>query len=310
MAAAADPSLSRFPMDAKSSAAQAKQEDQDRRALRRVSPGSPSIAGPFSSRGLPRNILTPEGRISSCPSCGAEARQSNNTTAPDCAGAVGLAYPAEMVALVAGYCCFSFGLFDFGCAVTVCVAIAIRRGDLHWLHRYAGNRAEDLLHRANLHDGLGGLLQHELFVNAANLGGLFERLLAANTVFFGRGHRNVVFQVANARGVFGINAERVLVALQIDLLAFGEDVVLAVFLVPLGDGRVLVHVLDDFAPAHAGVVRAEGNLTLLRGVGNDAHFGAAEIVIEKVLEPHAGDKQEVPRIFLAALHGIFERAVA
>ena len=114
-----------------------------------------------------------------------------------------------MVALVAGYCCFSFGLFDFGCAVTVGVAIAIRRGDLHWLHRYAGNRAEDLLHRANLHDGLGGLLQHELFVNAANLGGLFERLLAANTVFFGRGHRNVVFQVANARGVISIDDERV-----------------------------------------------------------------------------------------------------
>src|ERR1700693_6318211 len=126
---------------------------------------------------------------------------SKNATAPDCAGAVGLAYPAEMgeialVELVACYRGFGFGLFDSGCAVAVCVVISIRlviavcRGDLDWLHRYAGNRAQDLLHRADLHDGLGGLLQHELFVNAADFGGLFERLLAANAVFFGSGLRD------------------------------------------------------------------------------------------------------------------------
>src|ERR1700723_3518271 len=100
-----------------------------------------------------------------------------------------------VVELVAGY-----RGFDFGYAVAVRVAIPIRmpvtvrRGDLDWLHRYAGNRAEDLLHRANLHDGLGGLLQHELFVNAADLSGLFERLLATDAVFFGRRNRNVVLE--------------------------------------------------------------------------------------------------------------------
>ena len=59
---------------------------------------------------------------------------------------------SSSVELVAGYCGFCFGLFDLGCAVAVRVAVAIRlaiavcRSDLHWLHRYAGNRAQDLLH--------------------------------------------------------------------------------------------------------------------------------------------------------------------
>jgi len=35
---------------------------------------------------------------------------------------------------------------------------------------------------------------------------------------------------------------------------------LSVLLVPLRDRRRLVHLLDDVAPAHAGVVRAEGDL--------------------------------------------------
>src|SRR5258708_5451411 len=79
-------------------------------------------------------------------------------------------------------------------------------------------------------------------------------------------------------------------SLKIDLLALGVDLMLAVRLVPLGDGRVLVHVLDDFAPADTGVVCAEGNFALLRGVRDDAHFRAAEIVVKEILEPHAGDE--------------------
>jgi hypothetical protein len=60
----------------------------------------------------------------------------------------------------------------------------------------------------------------------------------------------------------------------------------------------------------ARVVRAEGNFALLRGVGDDAHFGAAEVIVEEVLEPHAGDEEEVPRIFrLAPLLGVLEGAV-
>src|SRR5258706_3881255 len=100
-----------------------------------------------------------------------------------------------------------------------------------------------------------------------------------------------------------------LVRVEIDLLALGVDFMLAVRLIPLGDGRILVHVLNDFAPAYAGVVRAEGNFALLRGVRNDAHFGAAEIVVKEILEPHAGDEEEVPRVGLAALHSVFESAV-
>src|SRR5258705_6692406 len=114
--------------------------------------------------------------------------------------------------------------------------------------------------------------------------------------------------MADTGGVFSVNLQGVLVSVEIDLLTLGVDFVLAVGLVPLGDGRVLVHVFDDFAPAYAGVVRAEGNFTLLRGIGDDAHLRAAEIVIEKILKPHASDEEEVPGI-LAALHGIVKLTI-
>ena len=204
--------------------------------------------------------------------------------------------PAELVeSLVA---CYWFGfLRDRSC-----------RGNLHRLYGDARNGGKNLLHRANLDHRFVGLLKHELFVNAADFGGFLMRLLAADAVFFGRGQRNIVLEFADARSIFGIDAERVFVALQVDFLALGEDVVLAVLLVPLSHGRVLVHVFDDFAPTHAGVVGAEGNFTLLGGVGDDAHFGAAEVVVEKILEPHSSDEQEVPGILVAALHRVFDGA--
>ena len=62
-----------------------------------------------------------------------------------------------------------------------------------------------------------------------------------------------------------------------------------------------MHLLDDVAPAHAGVVGAEADLALLRGVGDDALLGAAEVVVEEVLEPHAGDEEEVPAVGAALL---------
>ena len=71
---------------------------------------------------------------------------------------------------------------------------------------------------------------------------------------------------------------------------------LAVRAIPLRDRRVLVHVLNDLPPADPGVVGAERNLTLLGSVRDDAHFGPAEIVIEQVLKPHAGNEEEIPRI--------------
>ena len=94
-----------------------------------------------------------------------------------------------------------------------------------------------------------------------------------------------------------------------DLLAAGEDFVTAVLLVPLGEGGGHVHLLDDVAPAHAGVVSAEADFAFLRGVRNDALLGAAEVVVEQILEPHAGDEEEVPAI-LTALLDVLHGAVA
>src|SRR5438067_610070 len=70
---------------------------------------------------------------------------------------------------------------------------------------------------------------------------------------------------------------------------------------PPGEGGRHVHLRDDIAPAHAGVLRAEGDLAFLRGVRDDALLGAAEVVVEEVLEPHAGDEEEVPAVLAALL---------
>ncbi len=93
------------------------------------------------------------------------------------------------------------------------------------------------------------------------------------------------------------------------LFAAGKDLVAAVLLIPLGEGGRHVHLLNDVAPADAGVVSAEADFAFLRGVGDDALLGAAEVVVEEILEPHAGDEEEVPTV-LAALLDIFEGAVA
>ncbi len=109
--------------------------------------------------------------------------------------------------------------------------------------------------------------------------------------------------------MLGDQLQRVGFAVQIDVLVACENFVPALFLVPLGQGGRHVHLLNDVAPAHAGIVSAEGNFAFLRGVRNDALFGAAEIVVEQILEPHACDKQEVPAI-LAALLDVRHGAVA
>ena len=82
-----------------------------------------------------------------------------------------------------------------------------------------------------------------------------------------------------------------------------------VLFVPLGERGGHVHLLDDVAPAHAGVVGAEADFTFLGGVGDDALFGAAEVVVEQILEPHAGDEEEVPAV-RAALFDVGHGAVA
>src|SRR5947209_19815521 len=70
-----------------------------------------------------------------------------------------------------------------------------------------------------------------------------------------------------------------------------------------------MHLLDDVAPAHARVVSTEADLALLGRVGDNALLGAAEVVVEEILEPHAGDEQEVPTIRTTLGH-IFQSAVA
>src|SRR5579859_7531255 len=191
-------------------------------------------------------------------------------------------------------------------------AVAIGRGDpdrLIGVGEVCRNGLGDVGNRANLHDRRLGLLQNQFFVDGADPSLLFESHLAADAVLLGSGQRNVVLQVANACRIIGINDQRVLVGAEVDALALGVNLVFPVVLVPLGHGRVLVHVFDDVAPAHTGVVRAEADFALLRAVRNDAHFGAAEVVVEKILEPHAGDEEEVPRVLGAALHGIFVGAL-
>src|SRR6266852_3551365 len=102
--------------------------------------------------------------------------------------------------------------------------------------------------------------------------------------------------------------QRVICALEPYLLAAGEDLVPPALVVPLGERGGHVHLLDDVAPADAGVVRAEGNFAFLGRVGDNALLSAPEIVVEQILKPHTGDEQEVPAI-LAPLRDIGHGAV-
>src|SRR5262249_19246255 len=137
----------------------------------------------------------------------------------------------------------------------------------------------------------------------------FEGLFAAGAVFFGGGGRDIVFGGAKARCGLGVHDQRGVEAHEGHVLAPGVNLVVAMRLLSLGDGCVFLYVFFDLASAATGVVGAEADFALLGGVRNDAHFGAAEIVVEQVLEPHAGDKQKVPRVGLAALHGVFISAL-
>src|SRR5258706_6663775 len=183
--------------------------------------------------------------------------------------------------LVAGYG-FGGGFLGLGSFV----AVTTGRSDADRLVRVGEvcrNGLGDVGNRADLHDRRLGLLQNEFFVDGANTGLLLKSRLATDAVLFGGGQGNVVLQVANARSVIGIDNERVFIGSEIDVLALGVDLVLPVILVPLGAGAVLWHVFDEVAPAHAGVVRAEADFALLRAVGDDAHFGAAEFVVVKIM---------------------------
>src|SRR5215472_10206907 len=114
--------------------------------------------------------------------------------------------------------------------------------------------------------------------------------------------------VALGVNVFFIQAQLVGAFSQAYSLTAGKDLMPAMLVIPLGERGRHVHFFDDVAPAHAGVVSAEADLAFLRGVGNDALLGTAEVVVVKILEPHAGDEQEVPAVG-AALLDVFDGAV-
>src|SRR5437660_253837 len=83
---------------------------------------------------------------------------------------------------------------------------------------------------------------------------------------------------------------------QRNILATGKDLVTAMLVVPLRDGGVLMHMLDDVPPADASVVGTKTNFTFLGSVRNDAHLRPPEIVIESILEPHPSDETKIPTI--------------
>src|SRR6185436_5281879 len=95
-----------------------------------------------------------------------------------------------------------------------------------------------------------------------------------------------------------------------DLMTAGVDRVASVFFIPLAEVRGLVHVLDNLPPANARVVGAEGNFAFLSAVGNYAHLGAAEIVVEEVLKPHAFDAEYAPDVLRIIFRLRFHAIVA
>src|ERR1700720_624186 len=126
-----------------------------------------------------------------------------------------------MVGLVA---CYGFGGFLDGMravAIRMTVATTIAAG---WrnAHRLAGvgevswHRFGDVLNRADLDYGRLGLLQHQFFVNSADLGLFLKRLLPARPILFGRRQGDVMLEVAHASGIVGVNPQRVFEAFEVD----------------------------------------------------------------------------------------------
>src|SRR5215472_9864974 len=112
------------------------------------------------------------------------------------------------------------------------MAVPVRRSDLHRLNWSSRNSHLNLLNCADLHHRFRRLLENQLLVDSAHLGGFLVGLPAARAVFFGGRERNVVLEMANARGIIGIDLERMLVALEVNFFALGENLVLAMGLVP------------------------------------------------------------------------------
>src|SRR5687768_455212 len=81
-----------------------------------------------------------------------------------------------------------------------------------------------------------------------------------------------------------------------DIVTCGIDCVTTVLFIPFRKVSGLVHVFDNLSPTDPRVVSTEGNLTLLRSIGNYTHLGAAKIIVEKILKPHALDAEDTPNV--------------
>src|SRR6266436_4324361 len=115
-----------------------------------------------------------------------------------------------------GFCSLLVRFGGGAVAIGMTVSIAIGWSDDDRLARIgeiSRHRLGDVADGANLRHRRLRLLQHQFFVDRANLGLLFVSLLAASTLLFGRGHGNVVLQVAHAGSVFSVNLQRMLEAL-------------------------------------------------------------------------------------------------
>src|ERR1043166_2829241 len=94
-----------------------------------------------------------------------------------------------------------------------------------------------------------------------------------------------------------------------NVLAAGENLMASMLFIPFRHRRVLVHVFDDISPADARVVSTKADFAFLCSVRNDAHLSSTEVIIEQILEPHTGDKQEVPAVG-ATLRNVVLTAIA
>src|ERR1700730_13124393 len=112
----------------------------------------------------------------------------------------------------------------------------------------------------------------------------------------GRNDKRLFIRVLRENGLDDRQAEGMLPGNAGAAVTGGVDGMAAVLFVPLGEVCGLVHVLDYLPPADARVVGTEADLALLSAVGNDTHLCAAEVVIEKILEPHTFNTQHTPDV--------------
>src|SRR5260370_17639883 len=122
------------------------------------------------------------------------------------------------------------------------MAIAVGWTDADWLVGVGEVRRDglgDVADRANLDDGRLGLLENEFFVYGADLGLLLESLLATEAVLFGGRQGNVGFEMGKAGRIFGVNGERRLIGVELEVLSPCVHLVFAMFLVPPIDRGVL-----------------------------------------------------------------------